>query len=216
MSEARLTVGVLALQGDFAAHETALREVASASGACVDVRQVRRGAQLEGLDGLVMPGGESTTMLKLLGLQGLDTAIPDFAAAGGAIFGTCAGCILLARRVSHPEQRSLELLDIAVERNAYGRQADSFVGRAEVGAAHVEALGDGLEAVFIRAPRIESVGADVEVLATHAGDPVLVRAGRVMAATFHPELARSRVVHRYFVEEVIAAPVAEPVAHVAS
>ncbi|MHC4923193.1 MAG: pyridoxal 5'-phosphate synthase glutaminase subunit PdxT [Planctomycetota bacterium] len=181
-------LGVLALQGDFARHEASL----AAAGAAAS--QVRLPAHLEGLAGLVLPGGESTTLLKLLSSSGLDAAIPAFHEQGGALFGTCAGAILLARTVTKPEQVSLGLLDASVERNHYGRQIDSF----ETDLALNE--GPAFRAVFIRAPAFTAVGDDVEVLAEHDGLPVLVREDRILAATFHPELTDDARVHGMFVE----------------
>jgi 5'-phosphate synthase pdxT subunit len=176
--------GVLALQGGFAAHAAALADCGVAA------REVRTPAGLEGLDLLVLPGGESTTLLKLLASSGLDTALPGFHRRGGALFATCAGAILLAREVTGPAQPSLDLLDASVARNHYGRQVDSFEDEAP--------LGDGppLPLVFIRAPAITRIGPGVEVLARHGGLPVLVRDGRILAATFHPELTPDRRVHR--------------------
>ena len=182
-----MKIGVLAVQGDFAAHKRMLTRLDARS---VEVRRVR---DLDLVDGLVMPGGESTTMLKFLQEEGLTDPIIEFADAGNPVFGTCAGAILLARAVAGPAQPSLALLDITIERNAYGRQIDSFVGEAETG---IE--GGPLEAVFIRAPRIRSVGPNVDVIARTNGEPVLVRQGNVMAATFHPELGSDQRVHRYF------------------
>jgi pyridoxal 5'-phosphate synthase pdxT subunit len=179
--------GVLALQGDFAAHAAALR---AAGAQALDVRRVR---EVEGLAGLVIPGGESTALLKLMDGEPWFEVLKRFHAAGGALLGTCAGAILLARRVL-PEQPSLGLLDAEVERNAYGRQLDSFETRLDA----ADGVG-ALDAVFIRAPRIRSVGPRVETLARFEGEPVLVREGRVLAATFHPELTDSTGLHRLFV-----------------
>ena len=179
--------GVLALQGDFAAHGQALRDLE------VPVREVRRVSELHGLAGLVIPGGESTTLLNLMQDEPWFEVLRRFHDEGGVLLGTCAGAILLAREV-RPRQRSLALLDAAVERNAYGRQVDSFEARVEA-----PALGGTVDGVFIRAPRFRAVGPEVEVLARHDGDPVLVRQGRVLAATFHPELTRSRTLHRHAV-----------------
>jgi 5'-phosphate synthase pdxT subunit len=184
-------IGVLALQGDFARHRLALERAGA------EVRDVRVPGDLAGLAGLVLPGGESTAMLKLMERTGLEDAIRAFYAAGGALFGTCAGLILLARSVTGPEQRSLGLLDAEVERNAYGRQTDSF----ETDLSWSED-GGAIRGVFIRAPRIRRVGEGVRVLAERDGEPVLVRNGRVLAATFHPELTDDTRVHRYFVEEM--------------
>jgi 5'-phosphate synthase pdxT subunit len=190
-------LGVLALQGDHAAHAKALARAAESSGRELEVVLVRRAEQLEGLAGIALPGGESTAMLKLLGFEGLDEALVAFARAGGVVFGTCAGAILLAREVRNPEQRSLGLLDAVVERNGYGRQIDSFVASLETEAA----LGEQpLEGVFIRAPRFLELGAGVEVLARCEGEPVLVREGNVIACSFHPELTEDDRVTSSFLE----------------
>ena len=177
--------GVLALQGDFAAHLRALRDAGGS------VREVRRVAELTGLAGLVIPGGESTALLRLMEGEPWFEALRLFHEKGGVLFGTCAGAILLAREV-RPAQKSLGLLDVTVVRNAYGRQVDSFETRVDA-----PALGGRLSAVFIRAPRFDRLGAEVEVLATHGDEPVLLQQGRVLAATFHPELTYSRAVHTY-------------------
>lgn len=171
-----MTVGVLALQGDFAAH------VAALPGA-VEVRTAR---EVDTVDVLVIPGGESTTLLKLLDGSGIEQSARRLLARGGAIFGTCAGAIILARQVTRPAQPSWGLIDIDVERNAYGRQIDSFQAPLEP---------PSYKGIFIRAPRIVRVGNAVEVLARYRGEPVLVREGRVFAATFHPELTGDRHVH---------------------
>jgi 5'-phosphate synthase pdxT subunit len=182
-----MKVGVLAVQGDFEAH----RKMLEALGA--ETREVRTPADLEGLDAMILPGGESTTHVKLLEEEGLGPALRDFAACGGAIFGTCAGAILLAREVRNPVQASLGLLDIAVVRNGYGRQVVSDI---RLGSSRLKET--PLEMVFIRAPVIERVGRGVEVLAEEGGRPVLVRQGSLLAATFHPELTDDTTVHRYF------------------
>ena len=200
-SSKRPRIGVLAIQGDYAAHADALTQ----SGA--DPVEVRKPDQLASLDGLILPGGESTTMLRFLERQNdkqsdqpsFFDALKDFCATK-PVFGTCAGAILLAREVLHPPQRSLGLLDAIVERNAYGRQIDSAILTAET-----ELPGGPLEMVFIRAPRILEAGPGVQVLARRDGSPVLVKQGTVMAATFHPELAADRRVHQLFVDTVIAA-----------
>jgi len=190
--EAMKTVGVLALQGDFQAHARALEEAGARS--CL----VRKAAELEGLDGLVIPGGESTTMLRLLEDEGLFEPLREFGRVR-PVFGTCAGAILLAREVSHPAQPALALMDIAVERNAYGRQIESRVVRLGPEAEFARQAGDGeLEAVFIRAPIIRRTGPGVRVLLRYLGDPVLVAQGLHLAATFHPELSADRRVHRLF------------------
>jgi 5'-phosphate synthase pdxT subunit len=180
--------GVLALQGGFSAHLSAFRE------AGVETVEVRRVRELEGLAGLMIPGGESTTLLNLMRDEPWFEAITSFHARGGVVAGTCAGAILLSREV-RPRQPSLALLDAVIERNAWGRQVDSFETRLEAAA-----LGGELEAAFIRAPRFRALFPEVEVLARHAGEPVLVRQDRVVAATFHPELTRSRLLHRYLAE----------------
>jgi 5'-phosphate synthase pdxT subunit len=191
-----MRIGVLALQGDFALHVKALGR------ACDDVQvvEVRKPDALADLDGLIVPGGESTTLLKLMDDWGFPAAIETFHASGKPIFGTCAGLILLARDVERPRQRSLGLIDVGVERNAYGRQRESFVdtGEAELGGERP------LEMVFIRAPRIRRLGPGVAVLARHRGEPVMAREGGVLVATFHPELTEDPSVHRYFCEMVAA------------
>lgn len=193
MTEAKQPrIGVLAIQGDYAAHAEALAEAGA------EPVEVRKPSQLAGLDGLVLPGGESTTMLKFLGRHHFFEVLQEFCRTK-PVFATCAGTILLAREVLNPSQRSLGVLDAAVERNAYGRQIDSAIVTEETSLP-----GGPLEMVFIRAPRIVSTGEGVEVLAEREGFPVLVRQGRVMAATFHPELSRDRRVHRLFVEAVAA------------
>jgi 5'-phosphate synthase pdxT subunit len=182
------SVGVLALQGDFAAHAAALAE------AGVEAREVRRTRELSGLDGLVLPGGESTTLLNLMGDEPWFEALRAFHAAGGALLGTCAGAILLARRVL-PDQPSLGLLDAVVERNAFGRQRESFELRLQT-----PGIAGPLEGIFIRAPRFRSLGPGVEVLAQLGEEPILVREGNVLAATFHPELGSSSGLHRLFAQ----------------
>jgi pyridoxal 5'-phosphate synthase pdxT subunit len=183
-------IGVLAIQGDYAAHATALAESDA-----VPV-EVRNPEELNGLDALVLPGGESTTMLKFLENRGFFQSLEDFC-GNRPVFGTCAGVILLAREVVNPAQRSLGLLDAVVERNAYGRQNESAIVTAETKLA-----GGPLEMVYIRAPRIVKLGEGVEVLAEREGFPTLVRQGRLLAATFHPELSEDKRVHRSFVEMV--------------
>lgn len=188
-------IGVLAIQGDFAAHAEALRECGA------EPVLVRKPEELTlsgsaALDGLVLPGGESTTVLKFLERDGFLESLAAFVQTK-PVFGTCAGCILLAHNVTSPPQRSLDALDIDVERNAYGRQIDSAVLDAET-----KLGGPPLEMVYIRAPRITRAGEGVEVLAQRDGFPVLVRQGTRMAATFHPELSRDRRVHQLFVSLV--------------
>lgn len=183
-------VGVLALQGDFEAHCRALQR-AGAEGV-----EVRTASDLESLDGLIIPGGESTTMFKLLEAEQLLPALKDFGASR-PIFGTCAGAILLASEVVNPKQRSLGLMDMTIERNAYGRQIDSHI-------APIEIDGKQAEAVFIRAPIILRLGPQARVLASYRGAPVLVEEGRHLAATFHPELTGDERIHRHFVEKIAA------------
>jgi 5'-phosphate synthase pdxT subunit len=182
-------IGILAVQGDFAAHARMLAELGA------DSVEVRTPADLDGCDGLILPGGESTTQLQFLQEEGLDKAIAKFAAAERPIFGTCAGAILLASEVKNPAQKSLGLLDMTVLRNGYGRQVHSDVVTGET-TLHDEPL----EMVFIRAPVIERIGKGVEVLAKYAGKPALVQKGNVMAAAFHPELTADTTVHRRFLE----------------
>jgi 5'-phosphate synthase pdxT subunit len=196
-----LKIGILAVQGDFEAHAAML------AGLGVENVEVRTPADLEGCDGLILPGGESTTQLQFLQEEGLYAAIRKFAAEGGAIFGTCAGAILLATEVKNPPQASLGLLDMTVLRNGYGRQIASEVVR---GPSKLKK--EPLEMVFIRGPIIERVGPGMEVLAEYAGKPALVQKGRVMAATFHPELTDDTTVHEHFVKMMVAQSPKETVA----
>ena len=188
-----MRVGVLALQGDFALHAKALEE----SG--VEAVEVRKPSELDDVEGLIIPGGESTTLLKLMHAWNFTSAIETFHGAGKPIFGTCAGLIILAREVESPTQFSLGLIDVTVERNAYGRQRESFEAS---GVARLDAGPVPLEMVFIRAPRIRRLGPGVQVLAEHRGEPVMARQGRVLVATFHPELTDNTTVHRYFCDLV--------------
>ena len=174
-----MRIGVLAVQGNFREHAAMLRELGA------EVREVRLPTQLEGLDGLVIPGGESTAILRLIRLYGLEEAIRTF---GAPILGTCAGMILLDR--AH-----LGLVDLEVERNGYGRQVASFEADLEL-----EGESEPLRGVFIRAPRVSTIGPEVEVLASHAGEPVLLRQGRFLVASFHPELTGDTRVHEKFIE----------------
>jgi len=183
-------IGVLAIQGDYASHAEALSE----SGA--EPVEVRKPDQLADLDGLILPGGESTTILRFLEKNNFFNILQDFCGLK-PVFGTCAGAILLAREVRNPAQRSLDILDAVVERNAYGRQIDSTILTAPT-----LLEGGPLEMVFIRAPRIVETGTGVEVLALRDNYPVMVRQGSKMAATFHPELSSDRRVHRLFVNVV--------------
>jgi 5'-phosphate synthase pdxT subunit len=184
------TVGVLALQGDFEAHRKALERAGARA------LEVRTADQLAQCDGLIIPGGESTTMLKLIEEEGLFEPLREFGEAR-PIFGTCAGAILLASGVSNPMQASLKLLDIDVERNAYGRQLDSRIAHLKP-----EGVDRDLEAVFIRAPIIKRVGESAKVLARYDGDPVLVEQGKHLVATFHPELTSDPSIHRLFLDKI--------------
>jgi len=183
-------IGVLALQGAFDVHAKRLAELGATT--CL----VRKPEDLNSLDALVIPGGESTTFLKHLERAGFYSALDTFVRTK-PVFGTCAGCILLAKEVTNPPQRSFAVLDIAVERNAYGRQNDSVILHADT-----TLPGGPMEMVFIRSPRISRLGTNVEALAHRNGDPVLVRQGRSLAATFHPELSDDRRVHQLFLDIV--------------
>lgn len=185
------TVGLLALQGDYEAHARALAELGART------RYVTRPAHLEEVDSLVLPGGESTTMVKLIEAYGFQPALAAFQRSGRALFGTCAGLILLSSEVAgYPNQLRLGLIDVSVERNAYGRQVESFATTLEAPALGAEPL----PAVFIRAPRITRLGAGVEALARLDGECVLARQANVLVATFHPELTADRRVHRLFLD----------------
>jgi 5'-phosphate synthase pdxT subunit len=183
-------IGILAIQGDYAAHAAALEDTGALP------REVRKPEELADIDALILPGGESTTMLKFLERHRFFDLLKEFCEQK-PVFGTCAGAILLAREVCSPAQRSLGALDAVVERNAYGRQIDSTILTAPTSLP-----GGPLEMVFIRAPRIAALGSGVESLATRDGSPVLVRQGSVLAATFHPELSQDRRVHKLFVDIV--------------
>jgi pyridoxal 5'-phosphate synthase pdxT subunit len=182
-----MKIGILALQGDFDAHRKRLEELGA------DAVLVKKPEQLEEIDGLVIPGGESSAFLKLLGERGFEK-LKEFVRVKPT-FGTCAGAILLAKEVENPEQRGLGVLNIRIRRNAYGRQADSSIREGKF-------LGEPAEMVLIRAPKIERVGPEVEVIATEGHDPVAVRQGKVMAATFHPELSEDSRVHQAFLNLV--------------
>jgi pyridoxal 5'-phosphate synthase pdxT subunit len=184
---AGMKIGVLAIQGDFDAHRRRLEELGA------EVVLVKKPEQLDQIDGLVIPGGESSTFLKLLGDAGFEK-LKQFVRLKPT-FGTCAGAILLASEVENPKQVGLGALDIRVRRNAYGRQLDSSIREGTFSNSPIEM-------VFIRAPKIERVGADVEVLGTEGNDPVVVRQGKIMAATFHPELSEDTRVHRAFLDLV--------------
>lgn len=192
MSESLPNIGVLALQGAFDVHARRLSELGASA------HLIRKPDELAPLDALVLPGGESTTFLKHLERAGFYSVLDEFVRTK-PVFGTCAGCILLAKDVTNPPQRSFGVLDIDVQRNAYGRQNDSVILQAESTLS-----GGPMEMVFIRAPRISRLGAGVEVLARREGDPVLVRCGRMLAATFHPELSEDRRVHQLFLDMVRA------------
>jgi len=182
-----MKIGVLALQGDFDAHRLRLEELGA------EVVLVKKPEQLDGIDGLVIPGGESGTFLKLLGEAGFEK-LKQFVRVKPT-FGTCAGAILLASEVENPKQSGLGAIDIRIRRNAYGRQIDSSIREGKLG-------NSPLEMVFIRAPKIERVGPGVEVIATEGADPVAVRQGKIMAATFHPELTDDPRIHRAFLDLV--------------
>lgn len=188
-----LIIGVLALQGAFDAHAARLRELGA------DVRLVRKPADLEGLDGLIIPGGESSTFLWHLELAGFYDVLNNFVRRK-PVFGTCAGAILLASEVLNPAQKSFAALDATVERNAYGRQNDSRILQEDT-----TLPGGPLETVYIRAPRINRIGPQVEVLASRDGHPTLVREDNILAATFHPELSGDKRVHQYFLDMVRSA-----------
>ena len=182
-----MKIGVLALQGDFDAHRKRLEQLGA------EVTLVKKAEQLDAMDGLVIPGGESGTFLKLLGDEGF-AELKQFVSEKPT-FGTCAGCILLAKEVENPPQMGLGALDITVRRNAYGRQLESSIREGVFNRRP-------LEMVFIRAPKIVHVGEGIEVLATEGTDPVLVRKGKTMAGTFHPEMSDDTTVHQYFLDLV--------------
>jgi pyridoxal 5'-phosphate synthase pdxT subunit len=186
-------IGVLSLQGDAELHSKALKSLG------VKAIAVKKPSQLRGLGGLVIPGGESTALLRLCEPLDMLPAIARFAEAGGAVFGTCAGAILLASSVTDPAQDSLGLIDVTVRRNGFGRQIDSMEA---VGKARPPLGNFSIPLTFIRAPRITAVGPAVEILATHKKEPVLVRQGGVMAATFHPELQPDGTVYGYWLDSV--------------
>ena len=186
-------IGVLGLQGDFAAHGKMLERAGA------ETQVVKKPEQLDQVDGLVIPGGESTTLIKLMDLYSFWEPLRAFAERGKAIMGTCAGMIMLAREVVNPPQPSLGLIDIKVERNSYGRQIDSFEG---TGSFFPNGTARDLEMVFIRAPRIAEMGKEVQPLATCRDDCVMARQNRILVASFHPELTDDLTVHRYFMEMV--------------
>jgi 5'-phosphate synthase pdxT subunit len=184
-------IGILAIQGDYEAHSKMLDRLG------VQWSYVRRPADIDGIAGIILPGGESTTHLKVMREECLWDALHEFHSRGGAFFGTCAGAILLAREVHNPPQASLGFLDVSILRNGYGRQLASDVHEGKT-----RLRDEPIEMVFIRAPIIESVGSQVEVLAEDAAHPVLVQQGRILAATFHPELTEDPTVHRHFLEMI--------------
>ena len=186
----RSKIGIVAIQGDYEAHGAVLERLG------VEHSYVRLPGDLAGLNGVILPGGESSTHLKVMREEGLFDALKQFAKDGGAFFGTCAGAIMLARDVHGPAQDSLGLLDMAILRNGYGRQLAS-----DVHMSLTKLRKEPLEMVFIRAPIIESIGKGVEVLAEDAGHPVLVQQGRILASTFHPELTSDSTVHEYFLRQ---------------
>jgi len=183
------SIGVLALQGGFAAHAAAFADLGVAP------REVRRCVELEGLEGLVIPGGESTTLLNLMQDEPWFDSLREFHSRGGSLLGTCAGAILLAREVLDPRQASLGLLDTVIRRNGFGRQIDSFETRLALRGSE-----ESLDAVFIRAPRISSIGGEVEVLAYHGDEPVIIRQGRLLGMAFHPELTDDLRIHQAFLD----------------
>jgi len=184
-----MTIGILAIQGDYEAHAKMLDSIGEPH------VYVRTAADLAGLNGIILPGGESTTHLKVMTEEGLFDPLKTFGAAGGAMFGTCAGAILLSRDVRGPAQASLGLLDASVIRNGYGRQLASDVRLVQTTLREKP-----VEMVFIRAPIFESIGRGVEILAHDGGHAVLVRQGNILASTFHPELTDDPAIHAYFVE----------------
>jgi 5'-phosphate synthase pdxT subunit len=188
LNDTNKTVGILALQGDFAMHAKMLDRLAA------PWKLVKHAQDLGTIDGLILPGGESTTMLKLFELEGAGGAIKNFAAQGKPVFGTCAGAILLAKEVLNPPQEKLGLIDISIERNAYGRQIDSSIQPGDC----PEISDHPVEMVFIRAPIIRRIGDGVRVLGRCNHLPVLVEQGNILAGTFHPELTSDETVHRYF------------------
>lgn len=190
------TTGILAIQGDFAMHARMLEQIG------VPYRLVKHADELREVAALILPGGESTTMLKFFDAEGIGSAIRTFAAGGKPILGTCAGAILMAKEAVNPPQESLGLVDITIERNAYGRQIDSSTQQGECPSLS----GEPVEMVFIRAPIIRRVGERVTVLGTVQGLPVLVEQGNLLAATFHPELTGNEVIHRYLLRKIESSP----------
>jgi 5'-phosphate synthase pdxT subunit len=188
-----VTVGVLAVQGDFSLHQKSLEAVGSAA------PRIRRPEELERCDGLIVPGGESTTFAKMLRETGLFDAIQTFAKKR-PVMGTCAGLITLATRIANNGMETLGLIDLEAERNAYGRQVDSFIGKVRI---PVLQSGPEFEGVFIRAPKIRTLGKGTEALGFHGEDVVIIRNGNILAMTFHPELTDDVRIHRYFIDTFI-------------
>lgn len=191
-----MIIGVLALQGDFEAHGRVLANLG------VTYQYIYQSEQLRHIQGLIIPGGESTTMMKFLKDEHLLEAIQNFAHEGGHTFGTCAGAILLAKHVSHPAQESLGLVDIGIERNAYGRQVASHISQGSLELPNEPA--QSLEMVFIRAPKITTIGEGVTIIAKQAGLPVGVMTDRCLLTTFHPELTKDTSVHKFFINQIAA------------
>ncbi len=183
-----IKIGILALQGDSEPHRLMIESVGAIA------TYVRRPQELINLHGLLLPGGESTTMTKLLAFSGLDLAIPEAVRSGMAIWGTCAGCILLGKQGSDPRVRSFQLLDITVSRNAYGRQTESFTAPVVL-----KFSTDPIPGVFIRAPIIETIGSGIEIVGTYENRPVHIESGRIWASTFHPELTQDNRLHQRFI-----------------
>jgi 5'-phosphate synthase pdxT subunit len=187
-----IKAGVLALQGDFNSHISAIQLTAKSLNVDAEVTEIRTSSEIEKLDLLVFPGGESSAMLKLLKAD-LKESIISFKERGGLIFGTCAGAILLADKVSNPKQFSFQFIDVEIERNSYGRQKSSFITKdlvvTELGKKYFNSKNPELEGIFIRAPKIINVGKQVQVLVTHLDTPVLVMQNNVLISTFHPELS---------------------------
>jgi 5'-phosphate synthase pdxT subunit len=192
MNNGHKPIGILAVQGDFAMHAKMLERLGATW------KLVKHASDLDGVGALIMPGGETTTMLKFFSGEGMGDAIKNFAARGKPIYGTCAGAILLAKEVLNPPQGKLDLIDITIERNAYGRQVDSSVQPGEI----PELADRPVEMVFIRAPIIRRVGEGVRVLGRCGNLPVLVEQGNILAGTFHPELTEDECVHRYFLSKL--------------
>ena len=190
-------IGVLALQGGYSRHIAVLRSLG------VDAFELREPSDLEGISGVVLPGGESTTIGMLMQRRGLDIALPKIISNGLPVFGTCAGAILLAKQIINSNQYRMSVLDIGVDRNAYGSQVDSFECHLEISDTALDFKTE-IEAVFIRAPKFVSIGPKVRVLATFGDAPVMVRQDNILAAAFHPELTQDSTVHRYFLEKVAA------------